>query len=145
MVWTVRSHFVSLKRIASKSALKIQLGSYRWLKKSFLTSPLWESVCRAQMSYYQINFGARKGETTLTEKNSEEPTTKLHYEANRKYPLESAAPINFKSLRFAVSSSETLVFTFFDISKCQKCATARCRQLFSRLVPTTKKKREIFA
>jgi len=50
------------------------------------------------MSDYQINFDARKGETIVMERNSEEPTTKLHYEAIRKYRLESAAPINFKSL-----------------------------------------------
>ena len=76
------------------------------------------------MSDYLINFGARKGETLVKEKS----TAKSQQQNCTTKPIESTDwnpmhPINFKSLSFAVPSSETRVFTCFDISRCQKCAT----------------------
>ena len=138
MVWTVRSHFVSLRSLASKSALKIQLrlGSYRWLTKSFLTSPLWESVCWAQRSDYQINFSARKGETIITEKNAAKSQKQncTDYEANCKFRLESAAaPINFQFLSFAVYSSETWVFTLANIKNVQQLGVGNLLRNWSQL------------
>ena len=65
------------------------------------------------MSDYQINFGARKGETLVTEKS----TAKSQQQNCTTKPIESTDwnpmhPINFKSLSFAVPWSQRFFLNF---------------------------------